>query len=66
MDGDEVGKTRDRAQAALSRARLATDPEATRHWLEIADAWQVLGEAMEGKPPRRQKPGPVGKDPKPR
>ena len=39
MDSDAINEVRQRAQAALSRARLANDPEIKARWEQIADAW---------------------------
>jgi hypothetical protein len=39
MDTEALAEARQRAQEALSRARLATDASMKKHWLELADTW---------------------------
>jgi hypothetical protein len=39
METDVISEARQRAQTALSRARLANDPEIKARWQQIADAW---------------------------
>ena len=39
MDNETINEIRQRAQVALSRARLAGDPEIRDRWQEIANAW---------------------------
>jgi hypothetical protein len=58
MGTNGLGSARDRAQDALSEARNATDPEIKRHWLEIAEAWMRVSEALvkAGQPPTARKP----------
>ena len=41
MDTEDLAEARQRAQDALSRARLATDANMKKQWLEAADAWLV-------------------------
>ena len=41
-DNDALAEVRARAQAAMSRARLASDPAVKKEWTELADAWSVL------------------------
>jgi hypothetical protein len=43
MDDDEaLAEVRARAQHAMSRARLVSDPQLKKQWVEVADAWSVL------------------------
>ena len=39
METDAISEARQRAQTALSRVRLANDPEIKARWQQIADAW---------------------------
>jgi len=39
MDNASINEIRQRAQVALSRARLAGDPEIKDRWQQIANAW---------------------------
>ena len=39
METDVISEARQRAQTALSRMRLANDPEIKARWQQIADAW---------------------------
>jgi hypothetical protein len=42
MDNEALAKVRARAQDAMSRARLASDPALQKEWEELADAWSAL------------------------
>ena len=59
MDSDPISEARQRAQVALSRARLAGDPEIRERWQQIADAWLVrlarLGVVERTRPTRRRR-----------
>jgi hypothetical protein len=55
----QAGDARDRAQEALSRARLSQDARRKQAWQELAAAWLQMVEALEEAPapdPRRGKP----------
>jgi hypothetical protein len=41
-DNEALAEVRARAQAAMSRARLASDPAVKKEWTELANAWSVL------------------------
>ena len=41
MDSEDLAQARERTQQALSRARLATDPDLKGRWLELAEAWRA-------------------------
>jgi len=67
MDDEALAEVRARAQDAMSRAQLASDPALKKQWAELADAWSVLlaqFEAMareaiahKGRGPRKSGPG---------
>jgi hypothetical protein len=68
MGEDEaLAEVRARAQDAMSRARLASDPVLKKQWEELADAWSVLlaksetmareAVARKGRGPRKSGPG---------
>jgi hypothetical protein len=44
---EALATIRERAQRALSRSRLATDPELKKEWVAIADAWMAILAALE-------------------
>jgi hypothetical protein len=47
-DSEALAAVRARAQAAMSRARLASDPAAKKEWTELADGWSLLLGQLEG------------------
>jgi hypothetical protein len=68
MEEDKaLAEVRARAQDAMSRARLASDPAVKKQWAELADAWsQLLAKleavareelARKGKGPTKSGPG---------
>jgi uncharacterized membrane protein YccC len=52
---EALATLRERAQQALSRAHLATDPELRKQWTAIADAWVAILATLE-QMDRRQSP----------
>jgi hypothetical protein len=59
-DIETLSEARAKAQDALSRARLATDPDAQRQWEEVAAEWNMQIAELdggEGLPPRHPSAG---------
>jgi hypothetical protein len=48
MDVETLAEARQRAQDAMSRARLATDPDAKKRWEEAAREWAGRLARMKG------------------
>jgi hypothetical protein len=56
MESEDLAEARQRAQEALSRARLATDPATKKEWQELARTWlERLRELEHEQPPSGRK-----------
>jgi hypothetical protein len=60
MDDDALAEARAKAQDALSRARLATDPAAKKLWEDLAEEWMERLFVLESADPQFFAYGDVG------
>jgi hypothetical protein len=47
VETEALATIRQRAQRALSRSRLASDPDLKREWIAIADDWMAILATLE-------------------
>ena len=56
MNIEAMAEARERAQIALSRARLSNDFGVRMQWIELAEAWLARLAKLERERPRHLKP----------